>query len=130
MSWVMPADGYHSDHSGNKSTAGPSWVAYVVNAIGQSKYWNSTAILLTWDDWGGWYDHVPPVLLNSYELGFRVPLVIISPYAKTGGTSSGGYISTCSTSSAVCSRLPRRPRNTERVAAFDRRPRERPLRRL
>jgi phospholipase C len=93
MSWVMPADGYHSDHSGNKSTAGPSWVAAVVNAIGTSQYWNSTAILLTWDDWGGWYDHVPPVLFNSYELGFRVPLVIISPYAKTGTGSREGYIS-------------------------------------
>lgn len=91
MSWVMPADGYHSDHAGNKSTAGPSWVAAVVNAIGQSKYWNSTAILLTWDDWGGWYDHVPPVLFNTYELGFRVPLVIISPYAKSG-SASGPYI--------------------------------------
>ena len=59
---------------------------------GQSQYWNSTAILITWDDWGGWYDHVPPELFNSYELGFRVPLVIVSPYAKTG-TSRQGYIS-------------------------------------
>jgi phospholipase C len=92
MSWVMPADGYHSDHSGNKSTAGPSWVAAIVNAIGQSPYWNSTAVLITWDDWGGWYDHVPPQLLNSYELGFRVPLVIVSPYAKMGA-SREGYIS-------------------------------------
>ncbi len=93
MSWVMPADGYHSDHSGNKSTAGPSWVAAVVNAIGQSQYWNTTAVLITWDDWGGWYDHVNPVLFNTYELGFRVPLVIVSPYAKTGSPSSEGYIS-------------------------------------
>jgi phospholipase C len=92
VSWVMPADGYHSDHSGNKSTAGPSWVAAVVNAIGQTSYWKSTAILITWDDWGGWYDHVAPQQFNTYELCFRVPLVIISPYAKQG-TSREGYVS-------------------------------------
>ncbi|MGA8535202.1 MAG: alkaline phosphatase family protein [Candidatus Tumulicola sp.] len=92
VAWVMPADGYHSDHSGNKSTAGPSWVAAVVNAIGKSKYWSTTAIVLTWDDWGGWYDHVPPQQFNSYELSFRVPMVIISPYAKMGA-SREGYIS-------------------------------------
>ncbi len=92
VAWVMPADGYHSDHSGNKSTAGPSWVAAVVNAIGRSGYWKNTAIIITWDDWGGWYDHVPPQQFNSYELGFRVPLVIVSPYAKQGA-SREGYIS-------------------------------------
>lgn len=92
MSWLMPADSKHSDHSGNKSTEGPSWVAAVVNAVGQSQYWNTTAILLTWDDWGGWYDHVSPQFFNSYELCFRVPLVIISPYAKMGG-SREGYVS-------------------------------------
>ena len=89
VSWVMPADSYHSDHSGNRSTAGPSWVAAVVNAVGQSPYWNSTAILITWDDWGGWYDHVSPQQFNSYELSFRVPLVIVSPYAKMGASRQG-----------------------------------------
>ena len=82
FSWVMPADDLHSDHPGSRSTAGPSWIAAVVNAIGESQYWNSTAIFVTWDDWGGWYDHVPPKIYNSYELGFRVPLVVISAYAK------------------------------------------------
>ncbi len=83
VSWVMPADGLHSDHPGYGSAAGPSWVAAVVNAIGGSQYWNSTAIFLIWDDWGGLYDHVvPPMMNNWYELGFRVPLVVISPYAK------------------------------------------------
>jgi phospholipase C len=85
VSWVMPADDWHSDHAGNGSSAGPSWVAAVVNAVGKSRYWDSTAILITWDDWGGWYDHVPPQQMdNSYELGFRVPLLVISPYAKRG----------------------------------------------
>jgi len=61
-----------------------------VNAIGNSQYWANTAIIVTWDDWGGFYDHVPPpkVLINclewgcGYIYGFRVPLIVISPYAK------------------------------------------------
>lgn len=83
--WVTPklAD---SDHPGNNGT-GPFWVSWVVNTIGQSQFWNNTAIFLLWDDWGGWYDHVKPPQYNSYELGFRVPLVVISPYAKVGYVS-------------------------------------------
>ena len=68
--------------------SGPDWVASVVNAIGESPYWNSTAIFIVWDDWGGWYDHVQPQQFdNYYELGFRVPLVVVSPYAKRGYVS-------------------------------------------
>jgi phospholipase C len=80
--WVTP-DAFASDHALSNDGSGPSWVAAVVNAIGQSKYWRSTAIFVTWDDWGGWYDHVKPPVYNSYELGFRVPLIAISPYAKS-----------------------------------------------
>jgi len=79
--WVTPTAA-ESDHAGSTDGSGPSWVASIVNAIGSSKYWNDTAIFVTWDDWGGWYDHVPPPQYNSYELGFRVPLIVISPYAK------------------------------------------------
>ena len=87
LSWVMP-DSAHSDHAGVASSAeGPSWVAAVVNAVGKSKYWRNTAIFVTWDDWGGWYDHVPPPIINHYELGIRVPLLVISPYAKRGYVS-------------------------------------------
>ena len=86
MSWVMP-DPEHSDHAGSNSAAGPSWVAAVVNAIGKSQYWNNTAIFVTWDDWGGWYDHLPPPVDNACELGLRVPLIVISPYAKRGYVS-------------------------------------------
>ena len=87
LSWVMP-DSAHSDHAGIGSGAeGPSWVAAVVNAVGKSKYWQNTAIFVTWDDWGGWYDHVPPPIVNHYELGIRVPLLVISPYAKRGYVS-------------------------------------------
>lgn len=80
VSWVIP-DGRSSDHPGNDGS-GPSWVAAIVNAIGQSQYWSDTAIFLTWDDWGGFYDHVAPPIYNSYEYGFRVPLIVVSPYAK------------------------------------------------
>jgi len=83
VSWVIP-DGKESDHAVSNTGEGPSWIASIVNAIGQSQYWNNTAIIITWDDWGGWYDLVaPPVSgTNSYEMGFRVPLIVVSPYAK------------------------------------------------
>jgi phospholipase C len=91
VSWVIP-DGKESDHALSNDGSGPSWVASIVNAIGNSKYWSNTAIFITWDDWGGWYDHVPPpqVLANcaqwgcGYVYGFRVPLIVVSPYAKAG----------------------------------------------
>jgi phospholipase C len=82
VSWVIPA-GQFSDHAASNTGCGPSWVTQVVNAVGNSPYWSNTVIILTWDDWGGWYDHVPPPqILNSYEYGFRVPMIVISPYAK------------------------------------------------
>ncbi|MGA7401604.1 MAG: alkaline phosphatase family protein [Candidatus Sulfotelmatobacter sp.] len=95
VSWVTPA-GQYSDHPIN-SGQGPSWVAAVVNAIGDNKtcddgtgYWNDTAIFITWDDWGGWYDHVRPVFQsgadqNDYQLGFRVPLIVVSAYSPRAG---------------------------------------------
>jgi phospholipase C len=79
--WVTPTE-FASDHALETNGSGPSWVAAVVNAIGESPYWKDTAIFVTWDDWGGWYDHVKPPSYNSYELGFRVPLIVVSPYAK------------------------------------------------
>jgi phospholipase C len=81
VSWVVP-DGLSSDHAEANDGSGPSWVASIVNAIGISDYWANTTIIITWDDWGGWYDHVPPKVINSYEYGFRVPLIIVSPYAR------------------------------------------------
>jgi phospholipase C len=80
VSWVIP-DGVNSDHPGYKSDTGPSWVASVVNAIGESSYWKSTAIVIVWDDWGGFYDEVkPPKLDNQGGPGFRVPMLVVSPY--------------------------------------------------
>jgi phospholipase C len=82
VSWVIPT-GANSDHADDNDGGGPSWVASIVNAIGQSPYWQNTAILVLWDDWGGWYDHQPPSSIrDSYEYGLRVPMIVISPYAK------------------------------------------------
>ncbi|HTR23369.1 MAG TPA: alkaline phosphatase family protein [Terriglobales bacterium] len=101
VAWITPA-GQYSDHPIN-SGQGPSWVAAIVNAIGSSTncdggsgYWKDTAIFITWDDWGGWYDHVRPVFQtganqNDYQLGFRVPLVVVSAYAKPSYVSNQQY---------------------------------------
>ncbi len=86
VSWVIPTAA-SSDHASGTDGSGPAWVASIVNAVGKSPYWNSTAIFVTWDDWGGWYDHVKPPMYDSYELGFRVPLIVISPYARRGYVS-------------------------------------------
>ncbi len=86
VSWVTPTCA-NSDHASCRSNTGPSWVASIVNAVGQSKYWNSSAIFVVWDDPGGWYDHVPPKMLDYDGLGMRVPLLVISPYAKKGHVS-------------------------------------------
>ncbi|MBV8373178.1 MAG: hypothetical protein JOY69_07940 [Candidatus Eremiobacteraeota bacterium] len=84
VSWVVPC-GANSDHASSVDT-GPSWVAGIVNAIGKSPAWNSTVIVVVWDDWGGYFDHVPPAFTdNQGGLGFRVPMLVISPYSKTVG---------------------------------------------
>ncbi len=81
FTWITPvcAD---SDHVNCGGGYGPSWVAALVNTVGKSPFWNSTAIFVQWDDWGGLYDHVPPPFKDYDGLGFRVPLLVISPYAK------------------------------------------------
>ena len=83
VTWVSP-DWSHSDHPGNNSNEGPDWVSSIVNAVGGSPFWNSTAIFINWDDWGGWYDHVAPVNIDTMGPGFRTPLIVVSPYAKHG----------------------------------------------
>ncbi len=90
VSWVVPS-GLNSDHAGNGGKGGPAWVTSIVNAMGKSAYWNDCAIFVVWDDWGGWYDHVVPPVYNSYELGFRVPLIVVSPYAKHSFVSHTQY---------------------------------------
>jgi phospholipase C len=58
------------------------YVAYLVNRVMESQYWQSSAIVITWDDYGGFYDHVPPPRVDKYGEGFRVPTIVISPWAK------------------------------------------------
>jgi len=94
VSFVTPslADSDHPPLNRKKgSDLGPSWVASVVNAIGESSYWNSSAIIVVWDDWGGWYDNSKPPQLDYRGLGFRVPCLIISPYAKKGYVDKTQY---------------------------------------
>jgi phospholipase C len=90
VSWLIP-DTPDSDHPGDKVDNGPSWVASVVNAIGQSPYWNSTAIIIVWDDWGGLYDNLNPQQVGYGGLGLRVPALIVSAYAKAGLISTTNY---------------------------------------
>jgi phospholipase C len=114
ISWVIP-DAAWSDHAGESQGSppyGPSWVADVVDAVGNSTctdsgttYWNDTAIFIVWDDWGGWFDHVkPPNVYRGTDnppscttapngwgcgnvYGFRVPLLVVSAYTKAGYVS-------------------------------------------
>jgi phospholipase C len=90
VSWITPTK-KDSDHPGNHSDTGPSWVASLVNAIGESSYWSSSAIIILWDDWGGFYDNAAPPQLDYRGLGIRVPCLIISPYAKQGYVDSTQY---------------------------------------
>jgi hypothetical protein len=121
VSWVIP-DGHWSDHPGVVGQdGGPSWVAAIVNAVGgydnsggrlavECNYWANTVILITWDDWGGFYDDVDPIATigggslgypggngngSHYVYGFRVPLLVVSPYAKAGYISGPANNATC-----------------------------------
>ncbi len=80
VTYIVP-DYSNSDHPGNGSKSGPGWVASLVDAVGNSQFWDTSAIIVVWDDWGGFYDHAPPPLLDYDGLGIRVPLLVISPYA-------------------------------------------------
>jgi phospholipase C len=81
FTWITPVCD-DSDHVNCPDGYGPSWVAALVNTVGKSKFWDSTAIFIQWDDWGGLYDHVPPPFKDRDSLGFRVPLIVLSPYVK------------------------------------------------
>src|SRR5262249_14817308 len=73
-----------SDHPGASLRKGQAWVAGIVNAVMRSKDWSSSAIFLAWDDWGGFYDHVPPPRVDRNGYGLRGPGLLISPYARRG----------------------------------------------
>jgi phospholipase C len=90
VTWITPTCA-NSDHAGCGSNTGPSWVTSLVNAIGQSKYWDSTAIFIFWDDYGGWYDSRAPAYVDYDGLGLRIPMLVVSAYAKKGYVSHVHY---------------------------------------
>jgi phospholipase C len=83
VSWVVPS-GDVSEHPPSTVSAGQSYVTSLVNAVMRGPNWDSTAIFLAWDDWGGFYDHVHPPRVDVNGYGLRVPGIVISPYAKRG----------------------------------------------
>jgi phospholipase C len=83
VSWIVPTDKV-SDHPPALVSRGQAYVTGVVNSIMRSRAWKSTAIFITWDDWGGFYDHVKPPVVDDQGYGLRVPGLVISPYAKRG----------------------------------------------
>lgn len=86
VSWIVPKIDW-SDDPVKKSDMGPSWVAAVVNAIGEGPDWDSSVVIIVWSAWGGWYDDAAPpqpTELQLSGLGIRVPCLIVSPYAKSG----------------------------------------------
>jgi phospholipase C len=83
VSWVVPS-GLVSEHPPGRVSAGQSYVTRLVNTVMSGPDWKSTAIFLAWDDWGGFYDHVQPPTVDGNGYGFRVPAMVISPYARAG----------------------------------------------
>ncbi|HEX4838627.1 MAG TPA: alkaline phosphatase family protein [Solirubrobacteraceae bacterium] len=83
VSWIVPNDNV-SEHPTSAVSAGQTYVTTLINAVMSSPCWKSTAIFLSWDDWGGFYDHVPPPAVDANGYGLRVPGLVISPYARAG----------------------------------------------
>ncbi|HET6173101.1 MAG TPA: alkaline phosphatase family protein [Gaiellales bacterium] len=82
VSYIAP--GGSSEHPPGKLILGQTFVRTIVNELMRSPEWSSTAFVLTYDNWGGWYDHVRPPQVDRYGYGFRVPTLLVSPYAKRG----------------------------------------------
>lgn len=81
VSWVIPLAN-ESDHPAYSHDQAEDWLASVVDAVETSPDWNSSAVFVTWDEYGGFYDHVPPPVINGTPLGFRVPMLVIGPYVR------------------------------------------------
>ena len=100
VSWVIPPP-YANDHPNTNPSPDPTrglslcegenWTVRALNAVMESKYWDETAVFLTWDDFGGFYDHVPPPHVDLYGMGPRVPALVISPWARPGYIDSRVY---------------------------------------
>jgi phospholipase C len=83
VTWVTPRFEV-SEHPDYSMCHGQNWTTQVVDAVMNGPMWKDTAVFVTWDDWGGFYDHVAPTQIDDFGLGFRVPLLLISPYARRG----------------------------------------------
>ena len=92
FSWLVPPGGY-SDHPTASICNGENWSVNAINAVMNGPDWASTAIVLTWDDWGGFYDHVTPPQVDGIGYGPRVPFIVISPYAYASDNSSNPHVS-------------------------------------
>jgi len=90
VSWVVPSAAV-SEHPPSGVRAGMAYVTGLVNSVMQGPDWGSTAIFISWDDWGGFYDHVPPPSVDKYGFGIRVPGLVVSPYAKKGFIDKNVY---------------------------------------
>jgi phospholipase C len=86
VSWLIPPDGLNDHPRGGRASMceGENWTVEILNALQESPYWEETAVVLTWDDFGGFYDHVAPPHVDLYGLGPRVPAIVISPWARPG----------------------------------------------
>ena len=93
VSWLVPPEGLN-EHPGLRSSVcdGENWTVQQVNALMQSEAWESTALVIVWDDFGGFYDHVPPPHLDTMGLGPRTPALIMSPWTVRGDGRDGGSI--------------------------------------
>jgi phospholipase C len=86
VTWITPRFEL-SEHPEYNFCHGENWTTKVIDAIMRSPMWESTAIFLTWDDYGGFYDHVPPPQVDDFGFGIRVPMIVLSPYSKQGFVS-------------------------------------------
>jgi phospholipase C len=93
VSWLVPPEPYNEHPGAGKSVcAGENWLVQQVNAVMKSEHWKSTAIVVVWDDFGGFYDHVVPPHVDIMGFGHRVPALIISPWTARGDNPDGGSI--------------------------------------
>jgi phospholipase C len=90
VSWVL---GNHLEHPPYTACAGENETTSYLNAIMSGPEWSSTAVMTYWDEWGGFYDHVVPPQVDGVSYGFRVPLIVVSPFTKQGGAANGGSVS-------------------------------------
>lgn len=91
FSWLTAPSAY-DEHPSNGTCAGENWTVQYLNTLMQGPDWSSTVVFLTWDDYGGFYDHVAPPSVDQLGLGFRVPMMIISPFAYAKNNAANPHV--------------------------------------